>query len=101
MGEKINWIIDKEHCWFCKRTKAQVLRHTEPMGDLFDTSGSEKQMYESAFVNEGIDVGCYRIPVCVVCKSIIEFLALDMAEESFKDMIKNLTVETTIKDEGY
>jgi len=92
----MKWIKDKEHCWYCKRTRQQVLDDVAPMGDVFDCS-SDKTLLSSAFLENGMDIGCYKIPICVVCKTIIESLALDVAEDSFICNIENLTLETKIR----
>lgn len=90
MPKKEEWIKDKDHCWFCKRTKKQVVDDTYPMGDYFDLDGTDEDMVESAFVTGGMDIGCYKIPVCVVCKLIIEFISGDVAEGVIKEKIEQL-----------
>ncbi|MBE3123017.1 MAG: hypothetical protein IMZ58_12550 [Thermoplasmata archaeon] len=90
MPEKKRWIKDKDHCWFCKRTKKQVVDDTYPMGDFLDLSGTDEDMIESAFVADGADIGCYHVPVCIVCKLIIEFTSGDVAEATIKEKIEQL-----------
>jgi len=78
---KEEWIKDKERCWFCKRTKKEVVDDSSPDGELFYLDGTDEQLINSAFIKSDFSPGSTKYPICVVCHHLIAMITLDNVDK--------------------